>query len=174
MDNIFGIYKPKGITSNDAVQKVKRLIGVKGIKVGHAGTLDPLAQGVLVIAVGREATKKISEVVKKEKEYIAEITFGFESSTDDAEGDKILRQAQDKPNVEKIKKILPENKSKSRNKVRQIKETPELNMVFKVIWPRPPRLQPQPSVLAWRSKLPNRPRSPLLSPPRMLLTFSLE
>lgn len=85
--NIFAFYKPKGITSNDAVQKVRSIVG-RSVKVGHAGTLDPLAQGVLVIAVGREATKKISDVVKKEKEYIAEITLGFESATDDAEGEK--------------------------------------------------------------------------------------
>jgi len=110
--NIFAFYKLKGITSNDAVQKVRSIVG-RSVRVGHAGTLDPLAQGVLVIAVGREATKKISEVVKKEKEYIAEITLGFESSTDDAEGEKtpfnvsLAGQAK-QPGLEEIIKTFPE------------------------------------------------------------------
>jgi len=107
MENIFALYKPKGITSNDAVQKVRSIVG-RSVKVGHAGTLDPLAQGVLVIAVGREATKKISETVKKEKEYMAEITLGFESSTDDAEGEKIEIQFSKKPEIKDFEKILPE------------------------------------------------------------------
>lgn len=106
MSNIFAFYKPKGITSNDAVQMVKRLIGVRGVKIGHAGTLDPLAQGVLVIAVGREATKTISDVVKKEKEYIADITLGFESTTDDAEGEKTKIEFSKEPTIEEIKKSL--------------------------------------------------------------------
>jgi len=111
MENIFAVYKPKGITSNDAVQKVRSIVG-RSVKVGHAGTLDPLAQGVLVIAVGREATKKISETVQKEKEYIAEITLGFESSTDDAEGEKTvfrpeLVEGSKKPKRGEIERILP-------------------------------------------------------------------
>jgi tRNA pseudouridine55 synthase len=108
MDNIFAFYKPKGITSNDAVQKIKHLTGIRKLKVGHAGTLDPLAQGVLVIAVGREFTKKISEIVKKEKEYIAEITLGFESTTDDAEGEKTKIEFSDIPSLEDVKKSFPE------------------------------------------------------------------
>jgi len=109
MENIFAFYKPKGITSNDAVQKVRSIAG-RSVKVGHAGTLDPLAQGVLVIAVGREATKTISEVVKKEKEYVAEITFGFESSTDDTEGEKtpVKITTDAVVNMFDVQKILPE------------------------------------------------------------------
>jgi len=86
MENIIPIYKPKGWTSFDVVAKVRKLLNVK--KVGHAGTLDPLATGVLVVAVGREATRKISEIVGKEKEYIAKIKFGVTSTTDDEEGAK--------------------------------------------------------------------------------------
>lgn len=84
--NIFGINKPKGPTSHDVVDSIRQITHIK--KVGHAGTLDPLASGVLVIAVGREATKKISEIVKKEKEYIATIKLGQTSTTDDEEGEK--------------------------------------------------------------------------------------
>lgn len=86
MRGIFAVYKPKGITSHDMVNRVRRATGEK--RVGHAGTLDPLAEGVLVIAVGRENTKKISETVAKEKEYVATILFGKTSSTDDQEGQK--------------------------------------------------------------------------------------
>ncbi|MFA6594069.1 MAG: tRNA pseudouridine(55) synthase TruB [Candidatus Buchananbacteria bacterium] len=88
MKNILNINKPKGPTSFDIVAQVRRRTGVK--KVGHAGTLDPLASGVLVVAVGREATKTISEVVAKEKEYVADIKLGAVSNTDDEEGAKTV------------------------------------------------------------------------------------
>ena len=80
------INKPKGPTSFDVVAKVRKVTGVK--KVGHAGTLDPLASGVLVVAVGREYTRQISTVVEKEKEYLATVTLGVTSTTDDEEGEK--------------------------------------------------------------------------------------
>jgi len=86
INKIFAVYKPKGPTSHDIVDEIRKITSEK--RVGHAGTLDPLARGVLVVGVGREATKKLGEVVKKEKEYIAEIKFGEESSTDDEEGEK--------------------------------------------------------------------------------------
>jgi tRNA pseudouridine55 synthase len=81
---IIAINKPKDITSFDAVSRVRKITGVK--RVGHAGTLDPLASGVLVIAIGRESTRLISKEVSKEKEYVAEIRLGQISETDDAEG----------------------------------------------------------------------------------------
>ncbi|MBI2426573.1 MAG: tRNA pseudouridine(55) synthase TruB [Candidatus Kerfeldbacteria bacterium] len=84
MKNLVAIYKPKGPTSHDVVDAVRRATGVK--KVGHAGTLDPLARGVLVVAIGREATKLLSVTVQKDKEYVAIIRLGTTSHTDDAEG----------------------------------------------------------------------------------------
>jgi len=92
MDKIFPVWKPKGPTSFDIIREFQRVLGKK-IKIGHAGTLDPLASGVLVIAVGREATKKISEVVAKEKEYLAEIHLGATSTTDDSEGEITQKDA---------------------------------------------------------------------------------
>ncbi len=89
MEGIFAINKPSGPTSHDMVDQVRRATGIK--KVGHAGTLDPLAHGVLVVAIGRQATRQLAEIVNKEKEYIAEIRLGVESTTDDAEGTKIER-----------------------------------------------------------------------------------
>lgn len=85
-NKIFAVYKPKGPTSHDIIDEIRKITGIK--KVGHAGTLDPLARGVLVVGVGREATKKLNEIVKKEKEYIAVIKLGEESATDDEEGEK--------------------------------------------------------------------------------------
>jgi tRNA pseudouridine55 synthase len=105
MENIFAIYKPKGITSNDAVNIVRRALHVK--KVGHAGTLDPLAEGVLVIGVGREATKHLGKVMLKEKEYKAEIRLGIESTTDDEEGIKTKWRVAVKPTIDSVKEILP-------------------------------------------------------------------
>ncbi|MBT5338596.1 tRNA pseudouridine(55) synthase TruB [Candidatus Falkowbacteria bacterium] len=86
LEGIIVVDKPKGPTSHDIVDQVRRITGIR--KVGHAGTLDPLASGVLVVAIGRENTKKIDEIVKTEKEYIAKIKLGETSTTDDAEGDK--------------------------------------------------------------------------------------
>ena len=83
---IIAINKPVGPTSFDIVAKVRKITGIK--KVGHAGTLDPLASGVLVLAVGREDTKRIGGIVAKEKEYMAEVKLGETSSTDDNEGEK--------------------------------------------------------------------------------------
>ncbi|PIZ97668.1 MAG: tRNA pseudouridine(55) synthase TruB, partial [Candidatus Levybacteria bacterium CG_4_10_14_0_2_um_filter_36_16] len=74
MDGIFAVNKPLGMTSHDVVDLVRKKTGVK--RVGHGGTLDPLASGVLVIAVGRENTKRLNEFVKGEKEYVAEIKLG--------------------------------------------------------------------------------------------------
>jgi len=76
---IFSVNKPYKWTSSDVVRKVKSILryryNLKKIKTGHAGTLDPLATGVLVICVGR-ATKKAEEIQAGEKEYIADIRFG--------------------------------------------------------------------------------------------------
>lgn len=83
---IIGVWKPKGMTSHDAVNIVRRLSGER--RVGHAGTLDPLASGVLVVGIGRAATKTLAESVAHEKEYLAQVQLGMTSSTDDEEGEK--------------------------------------------------------------------------------------
>ncbi len=75
--------KPGGLTSHDVVSRVRRLAGTR--KVGHAGTLDPMATGVLVLGVGR-ATRLLGHVVGGEKAYDATIRLGARTVTDDAEG----------------------------------------------------------------------------------------
>lgn len=103
MDNIVGIIKPKGITSHDVIDRIRRITGIK--KVGHAGTLDPLATGVLVVAIGREGTKKINTYVKKEKEYVAEISLDALSSTGDEEGEKTSVEGKE-PTCEAIQTVV--------------------------------------------------------------------
>jgi tRNA pseudouridine55 synthase len=82
-ENILLIDKPKGMTSFGVVARVRRILGVK--KAGHAGTLDPLATGLMLVGVGA-GTKALTSLVKLDKEYIAEILIGQRRSTGDMEG----------------------------------------------------------------------------------------
>ncbi len=83
------VNKPKGWTSFDVVNKIRGLIrhkyGIKKIKVGHSGTLDPMATGLLLICTG-SWTKKLTELTGLDKKYTAEITLGIETDSYDAEG----------------------------------------------------------------------------------------
>ena len=83
MDGLLIINKEKSWTSHDVVAKIRSKFGIK--KVGHTGTLDPQATGVLVLCCGK-ATKLVEFLIKDDKEYEAEITFGATSDTDDGEG----------------------------------------------------------------------------------------
>lgn len=84
------IDKPKGMTSHDVVDEVRRATGVK--RVGHAGTLDPNATGLLIVGVGREFTKKLGFLTKSTpKTYDAEIILGEERDTDDVEGEVVKK-----------------------------------------------------------------------------------
>jgi tRNA pseudouridine55 synthase len=90
MDNdfeagVFLIDKPEGASSFYMVRKVRKALGMK--KVGHAGTLDPFATGLLVICAGRPATKMISRIMDGEKEYLATLRLGMETATLDPEGE---------------------------------------------------------------------------------------
>lgn len=82
------IDKPQGITSFDVVAKVRKLTGEK--RVGHSGTLDPLATGLLIVAVGRGATKHLQKFVGLDKEYEVTGRFGYVSDTYDADCDNIV------------------------------------------------------------------------------------
>ncbi len=74
------------MTSHDVVDAVRRATGQR--RVGHAGTLDPLAKGVLVVGVGRAATRLLGQLTEKDKEYVTRIRLGVRSTTDDGEGKK--------------------------------------------------------------------------------------
>jgi tRNA pseudouridine55 synthase len=83
MHGILVVDKASGMTSHDVVARVRRRLGTRA--VGHAGTLDPMATGVLVVAVG-EGTKLVPYLASEEKSYDAEVTFGRATDTLDAEG----------------------------------------------------------------------------------------
>lgn len=104
LKGIFAVWKPKGPSSYDIIRELKRRITEK--KIGHAGTLDPKASGILVIAVGRDATKRIADEVSKEKEYAASIRLGAESSTDDAEGIKRVTHGAKHPKMDIVRATL--------------------------------------------------------------------
>ena len=89
MNGILNIDKPAGITSFGVVKKIRHLTGVK--KVGHSGTLDPFATGVLLVFIGREATKHISKFIGLEKEYYAKIKLGKKTDTADLTG-KVIEE----------------------------------------------------------------------------------
>lgn len=97
-EDILLIDKPKGITSFDVIRRLRRELGIK--KMGHAGTLDPLATGLMIIGV-EKGTKKLNEYLKLPKEYIAEIRLGERRSTGDLEG--VVLESRE---VERIDEVL--------------------------------------------------------------------
>ncbi len=110
MDGIVIIDKPKGLTSHDIVYKVKKIVKEK---VGHTGTLDPMAEGVLLLLVGK-ATKYSKYLINHDKKYIVELLLGKTTDTLDVEG-KILKEEKidlkilEKENIEKtLEKFIGE------------------------------------------------------------------
>lgn len=104
---IFTIYKPTGITSHDVINKVRTLSGQR--RVGHGGTLDPFASGVLVVAIGKEYTTKLHEILHNTaKVYRAVVQLGATSTTDDPEGVITEKNVTEIPSRETIEKILGE------------------------------------------------------------------
>lgn len=88
-NGFFLVDKPSGMTSHDVVARIRRLLNThdsqRNTRVGHAGTLDPFATGLLIVGVGL-GTKALARVTKFPKTYNADVTFGATSSTDDREG----------------------------------------------------------------------------------------
>ncbi len=95
--------KPYGMTSTKAVAVVRAIFNAQ--KAGHAGTLDPLASGLLPIALG-EATKTVPFAMDGAKEYEVTIRWGQETNTDDAEGE-IVKQSDNRPSVGELQSLLP-------------------------------------------------------------------
>lgn len=85
--------KPQGITSHDVVARTRRLAGTR--KVGHAGTLDPMATGLLILGVG-SATRLLHHLVGLDKEYLATMRLGWDTTTDDAEGEPLHAASADR------------------------------------------------------------------------------
>lgn len=93
------------MTSHDVVDVVRKKTGEK--KVGHAGTLDPLATGLLIVAVGRQSTKRLGGITRKKKTYLAKIHLGKETNTLDSEGE-VMKEVKDldPPNGSEVEKLL--------------------------------------------------------------------
>lgn len=121
------VNKPKGINSTKVVGIIKRVIreltGVKKFKIGHGGTLDPLASGILPIAIG-EATKTVDYIMHNRKKYNFTIVFGENRDTIDAEG-VVTKTSTYTPNKEEIIKVLEKFKGK-------IKQAPPAYSAIKI------------------------------------------
>ena len=100
---ILNIYKPKGITSFGVVKKIRKIVGEK--KVGHGGTLDPFAEGVLIIGTGSD-TKELKKITDTDKTYTASIKLGKTTNTLDPEGDVIKKKRIPRISESKINKVL--------------------------------------------------------------------
>ena len=106
MNEIILVNKPKGITSRDVVNKISKILNTK--KVGHNGTLDPLATGVLVITTNKY-TKLNNLLSSREKEYIAEVKIGIETDTLDITGN-IIEKKEEHLDINKLKTTLKKYK----------------------------------------------------------------
>ena len=98
-DNIILVNKPKGPTSFDVVRKIRQKLKVK--KVGHAGTLDPMAEGLLIVGIGA-GTKKLGDFLKLPKTYDAKVLFGIRTDTGDITGMVLERKVVPKFDEEKF------------------------------------------------------------------------
>lgn len=103
LNGVLVIDKPVGPTSMDVCRAVRRVSG--GAKVGHAGTLDPLASGVLVVCLGR-ATRAVDRLMTGEKQYDARIDLSCFSTTDDLEGDAVPVHVESPPTREHVERAL--------------------------------------------------------------------
>ncbi len=115
------VNKPEGITSHDVVGKIRKLYGTR--KVGHTGTLDPIATGVLVILLGR-AAKAAEYLVADRKTYVARLTLGLTTDTEDITGN-VLTQCNDIPTYEQVMTACGEF-------VGKIKQIPPMYSALKV------------------------------------------
>ena len=105
MKDILFIDKPKGITSFDVIRILRKKLGIR--KMGHSGTLDPLATGLLIIGVG-EGTKKLKKFQAMTKVYLMDVILGKKTETGDLDGKVIEEKKVEGIDIKKIKKILEE------------------------------------------------------------------
>lgn len=104
-EGIILIDKPKGITSFRVIHLLRKRFHVK--KIGHTGTLDPFATGLLVVLVGRNFTKKADEFVQDDKEYLATLHLGAQTDTFDSEG-QVQKTSDILPTLEDVERVVAE------------------------------------------------------------------
>ena len=120
---LLNVYKPVGKSSYDAIRHIKGIVGKK-VKVGHAGTLDPMAEGVLIICLGK-ATRLVELIQQHPKRYFTVARLGARSTTDDAEGEIVQVEVSSPPMLDEIKKVADEF-------IGTIKQTPPAYSAVKV------------------------------------------
>ena len=103
LKGVINVLKPPGMTSHDVVYYIRRLYNIK--RVGHAGTLDPAAAGVLPVFLG-QATRLVEYMSDCQKSYRAEITFGFATDTGDSTGNVIKKEQCQMPTEDRINDVL--------------------------------------------------------------------
>lgn len=103
LEGVVNVLKPPGLTSSDVVSDIRHIFGIK--RVGHTGTLDPGAAGVLPICIGR-ATRLFDYLVDKEKEYIGEIAFGIATDTQDSYG-VVIEKADAEVTEDMLRNVMP-------------------------------------------------------------------
>ena len=119
LEGILLVDKPAGWTSFDVVNIIRKTIAghlnvkPKNVKIGHSGTLDPFATGLLIILVGKNYTKRMNQLLKLDKSYQAEIILGKTSSTGDPEGDIIVKST-NQPTSTDVAKALDSFKGEIR------------------------------------------------------------
>ena len=126
MNGILLVDKPAGWTSHDVVAKVRGILKTAAghkVKVGHTGTLDPMATGLLILVVGNY-TKRAAEFSKLDKVYEAELTLGATSNTGDKEGE-ITPRSDREPTLQEIERVLSRFKGR-------IQQTPHIYSAIKV------------------------------------------
>lgn len=121
MDGLLLVDKPLGITSFDVIRRLRRQTGVR--KIGHAGTLDPLATGLMLMLFGT-GCKQAMSLTKLDKRYVAQVTLGANSTTGDAEGDK-TPIADRVPTEEEIREALKDFRG-------EITQTPSIYSAIKI------------------------------------------
>jgi len=121
MDGIINIFKPKGLTSHDVIKELRKHLAIK--KIGHTGTLDPGATGVLPICIGK--VTRISEyLLNVGKEYVAELTLGMATDTQDIDG-KVISYSDKNVTVEEIYRVFEDFKG-------EIEQVPPMYSAIKV------------------------------------------
>jgi len=122
LNGIININKPQGITSFDVIRKLRKILSIR--KIGHTGTLDPLATGVLIVCVGK-ATKLVQDIEKKEKEYIAEFDLGYKTDTYDIQGKTLDKVDNFSITKEELETVL-------KNYVGDIQQVPPMYSAIKI------------------------------------------
>jgi tRNA pseudouridine55 synthase len=121
LDGIIIINKPIGITSFDVIRKLRKIL--KERKIGHTGTLDPLAEGVMIVCIGK-STKLAQDIEAYTKEYIAGFSLGYETDSQDTEG-KIIKESDNfNVNLETLKETIA-------SFIGKIKQTPPMFSAIK-------------------------------------------